>query len=105
MSIPSLLPYDRCSPKVYKLLYASRLADHGLPAQALTYCEHIATVLLGQDPASHPVLAQQLVKVSLMSLLRRSRVGASLGFLPSLGLHLGACTHRWYHLANRDGVV
>uniref|UniRef100_A0A8B9VLQ8 Protein transport protein sec16 n=1 Tax=Anas zonorhyncha TaxID=75864 RepID=A0A8B9VLQ8_9AVES len=54
-----LLPFQ-----VYKLLYASRLADHGLPAQALTYCEHIATVLLGQDPASHPVLAQQLVKLA-----------------------------------------
>lgn len=105
MSIPSLLPYDHCSPKVYKLLYASRLADHGLPAQALTYCEHIATVLLGQDPASHPVLAQQLVKVSLVSLLRRFQVGASLGFLPSLGLHLGARTHQRYHLPNRDGVV
>uniref|UniRef100_A0A8B9DAG0 Protein transport protein sec16 n=1 Tax=Anser cygnoides TaxID=8845 RepID=A0A8B9DAG0_ANSCY len=54
-----LLPFQ-----VYKLLYASRLADHGLPAQALNYCEHIATVLLGQDPASHPVLAQQLVKLA-----------------------------------------
>lgn len=79
MSIPSLLSYDHCSPKVYKLLYASRLADHGLPAQALNYCEHIATVLLGQDPASHPVLAQQLVKVSLVPLLHRSWLGTSLG--------------------------
>ncbi|NXI74335.1 SC16B protein, partial [Anseranas semipalmata] len=54
-----LLPFQ-----VYKLLYASRLADHGLPAQALQYCEHIAAALLGQDPASHPVLAQQLVKLA-----------------------------------------
>uniref|UniRef100_A0A8C3PQT3 Protein transport protein Sec16B n=1 Tax=Calidris pygmaea TaxID=425635 RepID=A0A8C3PQT3_9CHAR len=54
-----LLPFQ-----VYKLLYASRLADHGLPAQALQYCEQIATALLDQDPASHPVLAQQVMKLA-----------------------------------------
>ncbi|XP_051481002.1 protein transport protein Sec16B isoform X2 [Apus apus] len=54
-----LLPFQ-----VYKLLYASRLADHGLPAQALQYCEHIATALLGQGPATHPVLAQQVMKLA-----------------------------------------
>ncbi|OXB84300.1 UNVERIFIED_CONTAM: hypothetical protein H355_007183 [Colinus virginianus] len=54
-----LLPFQ-----VYKLLYASRLADHGLPAQALLYCEQIATVLLQHDPASHPILAQQLTKLA-----------------------------------------
>ncbi|NXD83889.1 SC16B protein, partial [Halcyon senegalensis] len=55
-----LLPFQ----VVYKLLYASRLADHGLPAQALQYCEQIATALLGQDLASHPVLAQQVMKLA-----------------------------------------
>ncbi|NWV34411.1 SC16B protein, partial [Grantiella picta] len=55
-----LLPFQ-----VYKLLYASLLADHGLPAQALQYCEQISTALLHQDPAVHPVLAQQVVRVSL----------------------------------------
>ncbi|NWH22241.1 SC16B protein, partial [Grus americana] len=54
-----LLPFQ-----VYKLLYASRLADYGLPAQALQYCEQIAAALLGQDPASHPVLAQQVMKLA-----------------------------------------
>uniref|UniRef100_A0A8C3TW63 Protein transport protein sec16 n=1 Tax=Catharus ustulatus TaxID=91951 RepID=A0A8C3TW63_CATUS len=54
-----LLPFQ-----VYKLLYASRLADHGLPAQALQYCEHISTVLLRQDPAAHPVLARQVVRLA-----------------------------------------
>ncbi|NXM23683.1 SC16B protein, partial [Oxyruncus cristatus] len=54
-----LLPFQ-----VYKLLYASRLADHGLPAQALQYCEQISTVLLRQDPATHPVLAQQVMKLA-----------------------------------------
>ncbi|XP_064310523.1 protein transport protein Sec16B isoform X2 [Phalacrocorax carbo] len=54
-----LLPFQ-----VYKLLYASRLADYGLPAQALQYCEQIATVLLGQDPTTHPVLAQQVMKLA-----------------------------------------
>ncbi|NXE90978.1 SC16B protein, partial [Menura novaehollandiae] len=55
-----LLPFQ----VVYKLLYASRLADHGLPAQALQYCEQICTVLLRRGPAAHPVLAQQVVRVS-----------------------------------------
>ncbi|NXJ35349.1 SC16B protein, partial [Ciconia maguari] len=54
-----LLPFQ-----VYKLIYASRLADYGLPAQALQYCEQIATALLGQDPASHPILAQQVMKLA-----------------------------------------
>ncbi|NXB84769.1 SC16B protein, partial [Vidua chalybeata] len=54
-----LLPFQ-----VYKLLYASRLADHGLPAQALQYCELIGTTLLRQDPAVHPVLAQQVVRLA-----------------------------------------
>ncbi|XP_053841687.1 protein transport protein Sec16B isoform X1 [Vidua macroura] len=54
-----LLPFQ-----VYKLLYASRLADHGLPAQALQYCELIGTALLRQDPAVHPVLAQQVVRLA-----------------------------------------
>ncbi|NWT70118.1 SC16B protein, partial [Prunella himalayana] len=56
-----LLPFQ----VVYKLLYASRLADHGLPAQALQYCELIGTALLRRGPAAHPVLAQQVVRVSL----------------------------------------
>ncbi|XP_067156685.1 protein transport protein Sec16B isoform X2 [Apteryx mantelli] len=50
--------------QVYKLIYASRLADYGLPAQALHYCEKIATVLLGQGPASHPVLARQVMELA-----------------------------------------
>ncbi|NXC91597.1 SC16B protein, partial [Cercotrichas coryphoeus] len=55
-----LLPFQ----VVYKLLYASRLADHGLPAQALQYCEHICGVLLRQEPAAHPVLARQVVRLA-----------------------------------------
>ncbi|NWZ96090.1 SC16B protein, partial [Nesospiza acunhae] len=55
-----LLPFQ----VVYKLLYASRLADHGLPAQALQYCELVATALLRRDPAAHPVLAQQVVRLA-----------------------------------------
>ncbi|NXG25322.1 SC16B protein, partial [Grallaria varia] len=54
-----LLPFQ-----VYKLLYASRLADHGLPAQALQYCEQISMVLLHQDATTHPVLARQVVKLA-----------------------------------------
>uniref|UniRef100_A0A8C4VHT6 Protein transport protein sec16 n=1 Tax=Falco tinnunculus TaxID=100819 RepID=A0A8C4VHT6_FALTI len=54
-----LLPFQ-----VYKLLYASRLADYGLPAQALQYCEQIATALLGQGLASHPLLAQKVMQLA-----------------------------------------
>ncbi|NXE49395.1 SC16B protein, partial [Casuarius casuarius] len=50
--------------QVYKLIYASRLVDYGLPAQALHYCEKIATVLLGQGPASHPMLARQVMELA-----------------------------------------
>ncbi|NXY15610.1 SC16B protein, partial [Atrichornis clamosus] len=55
-----LLPFQ----VVYKLLYASRLADHGLPAQALQYCEQIGTALLRRGPAAHCVLAQQVVRLA-----------------------------------------
>ncbi|NXH44871.1 SC16B protein, partial [Dicaeum eximium] len=55
-----LLPFQ----VVYKLLYASRLADHGLPAQALQYCEHISAALLRQRPAAHPALARQLLRLA-----------------------------------------
>ncbi|NXO80738.1 SC16B protein, partial [Sitta europaea] len=53
-----LLPFQ-----VYKLLYASRLADHGLPAPALQYCEHICTALR-RDPAAHPELARQVLRLA-----------------------------------------
>ncbi|XP_025895629.1 protein transport protein Sec16B-like [Nothoprocta perdicaria] len=54
-----LLPFQ-----VYKLIYASRLADYGLPAQALHYCEKIATVLLEQGPGRHPALTRQLLELA-----------------------------------------
>ncbi|XP_044530826.1 protein transport protein Sec16B [Gracilinanus agilis] len=50
--------------QVYKLLYASRLADFGLPSQALHYCEGISSVLLNQTESSHPVLLAELIKLS-----------------------------------------
>lgn len=49
---------------MYKLLYASRLADYGLASQALHYCEAIGTALLSQGENSHPVLLVELIKVS-----------------------------------------
>ena len=50
---------------MYKLLYASRLADYGLTSQALHYCEAIGTALLSHGESSHPVLLVELIKVSL----------------------------------------
>lgn len=49
---------------MYKLLYASRLADYGLASQALHYCEAVGTALLSQGASSHPVLLVELIKVS-----------------------------------------
>lgn len=52
------------SLQVYKLLYASRLADYGLASQALHYCEAVGTALLSQEESRHPVLLVELIKVS-----------------------------------------
>lgn len=54
------------SSQVYKLLYASRLADFGLASQALHYCEAVGTALLSQGESSHPVLLVELIKVSFL---------------------------------------
>ncbi|NXL38417.1 SC16B protein, partial [Glaucidium brasilianum] len=89
-----LLPFQ-----AYKLLYASRLADYGLPAQALQYCEQIATALLGQDLASHPVLAQQVMKLAerlklsdplLLEMLEQDQM-----LEPDWLVQLRACCREW----------
>ncbi|XP_006887777.1 PREDICTED: protein transport protein Sec16B-like [Elephantulus edwardii] len=50
--------------QVYKLLYASRLADYGLTSQALHYCEAISMALLSQRESRHPVLLVELIKLA-----------------------------------------
>ncbi|NWS66075.1 SC16B protein, partial [Crotophaga sulcirostris] len=89
-----LLPFQ-----VYKLLYASRLADYGLPAQALQYCEQIATTLLGQDPASHPVLAQQVMKLAerlkLSDPLLLEMPDQDQALEPDWLVQLRACCQQW----------
>ncbi|XP_033617999.1 protein transport protein Sec16B isoform X1 [Fukomys damarensis] len=50
--------------QVYKLLYASRLADYGLASQALHYCEAVGTAVLSQGESSHPVLLVELIKLA-----------------------------------------
>ncbi|KAM4860743.1 protein transport protein Sec16B [Thomomys bottae] len=50
--------------QVYKLLYASRLADYGLVSQALHYCEAIGAAVLSQAESSHPVLLVELIKLA-----------------------------------------
>ncbi|XP_048081025.1 protein transport protein Sec16B isoform X1 [Ursus arctos] len=50
--------------QVYKLLYASRLADYGLASQALHYCEAIGMALLSQEESNHPVLLVELIKLA-----------------------------------------
>ncbi|XP_078498166.1 protein transport protein Sec16B [Lissotriton helveticus] len=48
--------------QVYKLIYASRLADYGLVSQAFHYCEGIAGAILAQEGAS--VLLAELFKLA-----------------------------------------
>lgn len=50
--------------QVYKLLYASRLADYGLASQALHYCEAIGAAVLSEGGSSHPVLLAELIKLA-----------------------------------------
>ncbi|XP_007448604.1 PREDICTED: LOW QUALITY PROTEIN: protein transport protein Sec16B [Lipotes vexillifer] len=65
LSLPGWAHHWPCSSlQVYKLLYASRLADYGLASQALHYCEAIGTALLSQGENSHPVLLVELIKLA-----------------------------------------
>ncbi|XP_013924031.1 PREDICTED: protein transport protein Sec16B, partial [Thamnophis sirtalis] len=50
--------------QVYKLIYASRLVDYGLVAQALHYCEGIGMALLAQNQNAYPVLLDQVIKLA-----------------------------------------
>ncbi|MBZ3887469.1 Protein transport protein Sec16B [Sciurus carolinensis] len=50
--------------QVYKLLYASRLADYGLASQALHYCEAIGAAVLSQGGSIPPVLLAELIKLA-----------------------------------------
>ncbi|KAK9403878.1 protein transport protein Sec16B [Crotalus adamanteus] len=50
--------------QVYKLIYASRLVDYGLTAQALHYCEGIGMALLAQNQNAYPVLLEQVIKLA-----------------------------------------
>ncbi|XP_077188604.1 protein transport protein Sec16B isoform X2 [Paroedura picta] len=50
--------------QVYKLIYAARLVDYGLPAQALHYCEGAGMALLAQNGNTNPVLQEQVIKLA-----------------------------------------
>ncbi|XP_066480629.1 protein transport protein Sec16B [Tiliqua scincoides] len=50
--------------QIYKLIYASRLADYGLAAQALHYCEGVGIALLAQNENIYPVLLEQVIKLA-----------------------------------------
>ncbi|XP_053105696.1 protein transport protein Sec16B isoform X3 [Hemicordylus capensis] len=50
--------------QVYKLIYASRLVDYGLTAQALHYCEGVGMALLAQNQNTYPILQEQVIKLS-----------------------------------------
>ncbi|XP_054836017.1 protein transport protein Sec16B isoform X2 [Eublepharis macularius] len=62
-----LLGYPKAflpSFQVYKLIYATRLADYGLTAQALHYCEGAGMALLAQNENINPVLLEQVIKLA-----------------------------------------
>ncbi|XP_015281194.1 PREDICTED: protein transport protein Sec16B [Gekko japonicus] len=50
--------------QVYKLIYATRLVDYGLTAQALHYCEGAGMALLAQNGNTNPVLLEQVIKLA-----------------------------------------
>ncbi|OCT65295.1 protein transport protein Sec16A isoform X2 [Xenopus laevis] len=50
--------------QVYKFIYACRLAEHGLSAQAFHYCEVISKTILKHPSCYSPVLVSQLLEVS-----------------------------------------
>ncbi|KAG8447520.1 hypothetical protein GDO86_014863 [Hymenochirus boettgeri] len=50
--------------QVFKFIYACRLAEHGLSAQAFHYCEVISKTILRHPSCYSPVLISQLLKVS-----------------------------------------
>ncbi|KAE8582378.1 hypothetical protein XENTR_v10020098 [Xenopus tropicalis] len=50
--------------QVYKFIYACRLAEHGLSAQAFHYCEVISKTVLRHPSCYSPVLVSQLLEVS-----------------------------------------
>ncbi|NWH36695.1 SC16B protein, partial [Chloropsis hardwickii] len=89
-----LLPFQ-----VYKLLYACRLADHGLPAPALQYCEHIAGALLRHHPAAHPALARQVLRLAerlkLCDPLLLEMPEQEQGLEPDWLEQLRACCREW----------
>ncbi|XP_007901208.2 protein transport protein Sec16B [Callorhinchus milii] len=50
--------------QVFKFVYACRLADYGLPAQAFQYCEAIGRALVQQCEAHCTVLTGQVIKMA-----------------------------------------
>ncbi|XP_043941668.1 protein transport protein Sec16B-like [Protopterus annectens] len=62
----SLARSGSCIPtfQVYKLLYASRLVDYGLPFRAFQYCEVIGKAVLQNPKAFPPVLLTQLIELA-----------------------------------------
>ncbi|XP_068105226.1 protein transport protein Sec16A isoform X2 [Hyperolius riggenbachi] len=50
--------------QVYKFIYACRMAEHGLSAQAFHYCEVIAKTVLKHPSYYSPVLVGKLLEVS-----------------------------------------
>lgn len=62
--------------QVYKLIYACRLAEAGLNAQAFHYCEIISKAVLMQPSYHSPVIISQLIQVHM-------ELYASLGLLVS----------------------
>lgn len=53
-----------CIPQVFKFIYACRLAEMGLAAQAFHYCEVISRTVLKDPHYYSPVLIGQLIQVT-----------------------------------------
>lgn len=68
MLIVEIWHFSHNSAQVYKFIYACRLAEHGLSAQAFQYCEVIAKTILKHPSYYSPVLVSQLLEVTIASL-------------------------------------
>ncbi|KAJ7331886.1 hypothetical protein JRQ81_014066 [Phrynocephalus forsythii] len=76
--------------QIYKLVYASRLLDYGLPAQALHYCEGAAMALLAQTDNTYPILLRQVIKEKgglLSATVSQSELPKCNGSIPGLAPH------------------
>lgn len=82
-------PFPLWPAQVFKFIYACRLAESGLCAQAFHYCEVISRTLLNLPEYYSPVFISQLIQVHK----------------PRLGFIYGFCVYICLHTSNLSSCV